>query len=458
MTHIPLPSANESRRVVLVTRLRGGRALIAVKVGADVLAKDQCDPSSAISRSQCLTRLLQEVPTLWEDKPEIERKLINLESHSVEDSTSPVSGRGLGFETVEPWAEPVDGAALLGQIVATLRRFVVLPVEASLATALWCLHTWLFETFTHTPRLVLASPTMRCGKSTLLRVIMCFVRRSQVIDNATPAVLFRLIESHHPTLLLDECDRWMKDRESAAAITGVINSGHLRGGTIPRCEGDAHEIRLYSTFAPMALAGIGALADTVRDRGIEIPMRRRAPGERVERLRAELLLQETADLRRQAARWAEDHRDQLALAEPPMPPSLNDRAADNWTSLLAIADVAGGEWPQRARTAAVTLSQATDGDDNLGVLLLADLQSLFNDRQVGRLTSSDIVEALIQMEERPWGAVDRGKPASTSWLARQLRPFGVQPRSIRVGATTPKGYLKADFADAFQRYLCNTPP
>src|SRR5215472_10078158 len=102
----------------------------------------------------------------------------------------------------------------------------------------------------------------------------------------------------------------------------------------------------------MLLAGIGNLPDTVGDRSIIIEMIRKRLEEKVKRLRAcdgkELWV-----LGRKVARWAADNCDAMSQADPESPERLNDRAADAWLPLLAIADQAGGEWPGRARAAAV---------------------------------------------------------------------------------------------------------
>src|SRR5262245_65864349 len=57
-------------------------------------------------------------------------------------------------------------------------------------------------------------------------------------------------------------------------------------------------------------------------------------------------------------RWANDNIDLLCDADPATPDVLNDREADCWRPLLAIADRAGGEWPHLARSAAVSLSNS----------------------------------------------------------------------------------------------------
>jgi hypothetical protein len=69
-----------------------------------------------------------------------------------------------------------------------------------------------------------------------------------------------------------------------------------------------------------------------------------------------------------------------------------------------------------------------------------------------RMSSAALAEKLAGIEEAPWGDW-RGKPIDARWLARKLRPFGVAPKAVRIGDTTPRGYTAEDFHDVWTRYL-----
>ena len=183
----------------------------------------------------------------------------------------------------EPWPEVVDGATLLDEITETTLRFVVLPPRAAEAIALWVLHTWCIDAAQISPRLALTSPTKRCGKSTGLKLLALLCKRPLHAANITAAVVFRVIDGHQPTLLVDEADTFLSDNEE---LRGIINAGHDRAtATVARCQGDEHDVTLYRCFAATAIAAIGELPGTITDRSIVIAMRRRAPGEHVEPLR-----------------------------------------------------------------------------------------------------------------------------------------------------------------------------
>lgn len=363
------------------------------------------------------------------------------------------SGGAIEFEEPEPWSDPVEGAALLDEFAAVVRRYLVVPVVAHYVMALWILHTYLLDACEHTPRLAFESPQKRCGKSRALGILKAGVCRPLLTANVTAPALFRTIEAYRPTLLIDEADTFLAASEE---LRGVLNAGFEPDGAVVRTTGDDHEPRRFAAFAPAALAAIGRLPGTIEDRAISVEMKRRKKGEPVERLRRKHLERDLAETRRKALRWAQDNSEALAASDPTVPSELDDRAADCWRPLLAIADAAGGEWPARARTAARTLSGGRDGDDEeLGVLLLADLRDLFQRCGTDRLTTKQIVADLLELGDRPWREVGKSeKPLTDRKLAAFLKPFGVKPGTIRLDdGTTPKGYPFAAFEDAFGRYL-----
>src|SRR4029077_3535476 len=289
---------------------------------------------------------------------------------------------------------------LLEELERFFCRFIVLPEGASIALTLWTLQAHAHAAFDISPLLVLSSPEKRCGKTTALALLGKVVPKALPASNITPAALFRAVESLAPTLLIDEADSFLREREE---LRGILNSGHTRSTAfVVRTVGDTHEVCFFSTWAPKVIALIGRLSSTLEDRSIVIPMRRRAPSERVERLRLDRL-GEIADIPRRAARWSGDHLEELRRADPETPPGLHDRAADNWRPLLAIADVAAGTWPERARRAAILLSGGEAGEDSsVRVQLLTDLRDASQRRGADRLFTDAMLEDLVDREDRPW--------------------------------------------------------
>ena len=360
-------------------------------------------------------------------------------------------GSSLSLPVPEPWSDPVDGQYLLDELVGTFHRFIALPAGAAEAIALWVLHTHTFEASPITPRLVLQSPERRCGKTRTLEVLSRLVPKPLLASNVSTSVVFRVIEMARPTLLIDEADTFIKDNKE---LCGVLNSGHHQTGKVIRSVTDDHEPRVFSTWAPVAIALIGQLDGTLEDRAIIIYMRRRRSDERIERLRIDRSagLDEIA---RKATRWAVDNQSALREADPNTPDALHDRAADNWRPLLAIADCVGGEWPVSTRTIAQQLSTGGPGEDSsVKTQLLIDIRAIMDSRAIERIASADLVGALAGMEDRPWPEWRNGKPITTRGVARLLADFEIRSQTIRLGSnSTAKGYLLDDFKDTFTRYI-----
>ena len=305
-----------------------------------------------------------------------------------------------------------------------------------------------FESFSVLPMLNVYSPVMRCGKSRLLDLIGALVPRPLAASNLTHAVVFRTIDRYRPTLLMDEVETYLQGDE---AMRGVLNGGHAKGSAVVvRLIGNDYEPRCFSTYCPKVVAGIGRRAPTLEDRSISIELRRRAPGEKIEPLRLDQL-HRLEPLRRRAARWADDHRDELALLDPEMLDLGGDRAHDNWRPLFAVAALAGGHWPEAVRKAALLLSRRP-GVEEHAVTLLGDLRDLFMLAGVDRLASEDAVRGLSILEERPWSEWRAGQPLTPAQLATLLRPFAIRPQTLKLGARhTLKGYHIHQFDDAFSR-------
>ena len=268
-----------------------------------------------------------------------------------------------------PWPKDVDGDAVLTAIRELLNHYLVLPDHAAVALSLWCAHTFLMDVWSVSPLLVVVSPTKRCGKTTLLQIVEVLCHRAVAASNITPAALFRTIEKHTPTVLLDEYETFSRDNDE---LRGVINAGHARRTAyVIRLVGDRHEPKRFTTWAPKLLAMIGRPAGTIVDRAVTIEMRRRKSHETVAAMRADRLDSIGRPLRSQLRRWADDRANGLRGADPRLPTALHDRAADNWRPLVTVADAAGSDWPRLAREAAVALTGADgDTDDSAGVQLL----------------------------------------------------------------------------------------
>lgn len=348
------------------------------------------------------------------------------------------------------------GSDLLDLVESFLKRFVAYPSGAArIAHVLWIAHTHLMDVWDSTPRIAFLSPEVGSGKTRALEVTDLLVPSPILTNNVTPAYIIRKVadDGGLPTLLYDETDSIFgaKARENEE-LRGLLNAGHRKGAVVGRCvrvEGDIQTMEL-PVYCAVALAGLGDLPDTLMSRSIVVRMQRRASTEEVEPFRLRDQEPLGHNLRDALAAWTST----IEVNEwPVMPKEITDRQADIWEAPFVLADAAGGEWPNRARRAAVTLvTDVTAVRPSPGVQLLADLRTVFDMHTSSKLTSKNILAALNAMEEAPWGNL-RGQPLDARNLSRLLNQYGVRSKTVRMGDENAKGYDRRDLDAAFSRYL-----
>jgi len=272
-------------------------------------------------------------------------------------------------------------------------------------------------------------------------------------SNIRPAALFRTIEAERPTLVVDEGETFLRED---GELRGIVNAGHRRDlAFVVRCVEAARDFipRKFSVWCPKVLAQIGNPSATIEDRSIIIRLQRKRRDEVVERLNAAAAERLKQTARKLMAAVTQEVRAAMYAADPLIPAVLNDRQADNWRSLLALADLAGGYWPAAARNAAVALSVVEDPDaESIGILVISDCLAAFGSND--RLTPSELTDRLAAMTDRPWAKFSRGSPITPKRLANLLVPYSVVARK---GTGGTRYYFRLDFQVAFSRYS-DTPP
>jgi hypothetical protein len=309
-----------------------------------------------------------------------------------------------------------------------------------------------------TPRLAFLSPEPASGKTRCLEVSELLVPRPVEAINVTPAYLFRKVGSEDglPTILFDEVDTVFGTKMgNHEELRGLLNAGHRRGAVAGRCVvyGTTVETEEIPAYCAVALAGLGNLPDTILSRSVIIRMRRRAPSEAVEQFRRRGVAPQGEALRSRLEGWAGGVLSQCTAARPKMPNEVRDRDADMWEPLLAVADVAGGRWPEIAFVTAVTLvtlSQGEGDERSLGIRLLSDLRAVFGEEEVKH--TKTLLSQLHQLPEAPWNDL-KGKPLDDRGLARRLRAYGIKSKLVRVADVVGRGYGRDDLKDAWDRYL-----
>lgn len=352
----------------------------------------------------------------------------------------------------EPVPAPRPGPELLRDLKATIARYCVLPTESALiAVTLYAAYTHLSDSFDYAPRMVVRSAMKRSGKSRLLEVLAELVHQPLQTINATVPYIFRsLSDQDPPTLIFDEADTVFGTKAKAEAnedLRGLLNAGFRRGQTVGRTVGPMHTPQQFPTFAPAILAGIGRMPDTIEDRAVVIVMKRRKPTETVEQFRFGRDVPILHELRAELARWAE-------TITPGIPEDLPvyDREADTWEPLIAVADAAGGHWPQLARMACKAMCSAAGDDDadQLPTMLLADIKEVFDERmhKVTFLASNVLCDELRKIDDAPWSSME----LNPSRLGRRLADHRIRA-GRKADGDRKRGYFRADFVDVWERHL-----
>jgi Protein of unknown function (DUF3631)/Bifunctional DNA primase/polymerase, N-terminal len=427
------------------------------------------------------------------------------------DAPDGLPGRPIRFEDIELWGEPVDGAQMLTELSDAIAKYVIMEPSQRDAAALGAVFAHTHDLRDVAPIFFIVSPTKRCGKTRLERVIKRLVPKPLMASSATPAFLARVIEKHRPTVLIDEFDAAAKgDQAMAETLRGQLNSSFDRDGArIGKCvplPGGGYEEREFSTWAPTWIAGIKTIPETVEDRSVVLRLKRKLPGEKVARLRGRDG-GEFDTLKRQIARFVADHEQELREIESQAPAELDsasDRAADAWEPLFAIADAAGAGWPRRARAAALALTvvDMASSADSVDIELLSDIAQILdacdalaptgeqlrnnkhlavealeacahrNEEQAEQATlapdekpyrtvglgGEQITNSLATLLERRWPTWDKGKPMRPHQLARLLRAYGALSQSLRDGKVVFRGYPRDRLDDAIGRYLSRVAP
>lgn len=365
---------------------------------------------------------------------------------------------------------PTRGSRALDASLAFITKYVAFPTEhCGVATTLWAAHTHAVDAFYVTPRLVLDSAEPGSGKTRVLELLNLLCRDPEMILSPTVAALFRMIAEGPLTLLFDEVDVVFNPKSGGnfEDLRGMLNAGYKRGNTIPRCVGDAAKMKVqrFKVFAPVAMAGIaGNMPATITTRAVTIHMRKRKASEHVAAFRERDAEVEAKPIRDELQAWVDLVAQNLEAARPTMPTGVVDRPAECWEALLAVADAAGGDWPERARAACRYFVLDVTDSPSLGVRLLRDLRKIYGDAD--RMPSADVIAKLITLEESPWASMWGDRPIDAGRLARELKRYEVGPVTFAVAPgtsdrTKAKGYVtfqtfgaqaQAGLADAWERH------
>jgi len=354
------------------------------------------------------------------------------------------------------------GHEVLDAVVTFVSRFSAFPNEHSAPTlALWYAHTHIADRLYVTPRLILDSAEPGSGKTRVLEVGQYLVAKPEMTISITPAAVFRMLVEGPITLLFDEIDAVFNPKTGGnnEDLRALLNAGYKRTATVARCVGDAKSMNVtrFPVYAPVALAGIaGGMPATITTRAVTIHMRKRRFDEVVEEFIEEDVEREATPVHADLEAWTHRVADQVARARPDRPDGVRDRAAEIWRPLLALADAAGGHWPQTARKACHHfVVEAGPRDVSTGVRLLSDIRDVFTAQNTDRMGTADLIRELHAIEDGPWTDL-QGKPLDSRRLAKELDRYSVRPKDVKVNGKALKGYRvdnDGGLTDAWSRYL-----
>nr|UXE45791.1 hypothetical protein Hi04_10k_c5218_00004 [uncultured bacterium] len=458
---------------------------------------------SAESDAAAFARLARLSPVEYDHVRRAEAKRLSLRLKTLDDAVEAARGVQADIEAneihlsvVQPWHEPVtDAPALFDQVRQRVLVYLSLVPGADIVLTLWPPHAHAIGAFNITPHLNFTSIEPGCGKSTAMDLLHVLTPKVLRTDSLKTAVLFRVVDRHQPTLLLDELDTYL---HLYPDLIGLLNAGNKLGASAHRCYGP--HVRAFKAFAAIALAGIGHLPRTLRDRCIVIQMLKAEQGALQARL-DERYLEPEKILGRKIARWVHDNFAAIAACDPVMPPAAYNRLGDKWRPLFAIAQTIGGHWPQLITDAFNSLSEkraphatsvhqhpssansghepmlhshpnqsppCSNGNpstpsapaayyDTYEIdlhLLLSDIRQVFAAAKADRLFSSYLVHELQALPDRPWSGMHNGdKPLTKTLLGHYLATLGVHSRILTIGPSRARGYLLSSLPQPSQAAL-----
>lgn len=359
-----------------------------------------------------------------------------------------------------------------------MANYVVLPESSLLVIAAWVIAAWLCDRWDRFPHLAITSPEKRCGKTTLLDILLTIVPRPRYTTNISPAALYRVVEAERPTLLMDESQSISRrGSEASEVIREILNAGIGRNAKVTRCGGlNRDKIEEFSVYGPKVFGQIGDLDGVLADRSLPVPMKRKTKADVVQRYRSRTVDSIGQAIHDKLEQWAGENGDRAAVVYDKLEPFDidNDRMADLLTPLQAVLTVLEGsegsegifKGGPRTGTPLETLRGYAEGLDERdreqetqtpGVRLLAACREIFGtfkEPPTGGskwLGTDQLISVLVQREEEPWHRWNKGQPITRETLANLLRPYGI--RSAFNKERTGKGYYAYNFGEAWNRYL-----
>jgi len=366
----------------------------------------------------------------------------------------------------EPWNELVGCPSLLKEIQQAVSRFMVLEDYQVTAVSLWILHTYFIKNpkepqlFNFSPILHITSPEPECGKSTLFDILERLVNNPFTTMGASESSIFRSIDLHRPTMMLDEFDHF--DVANRSPLLGILNSGYKPNGSVTRSaigkSKNWDEIHHFSTWCPKVLCGIGSIPASLQSRCITIKLRRKLPSEKTESMNAVLRANPDyfVNIRRKVVWFVNRYEDELCSTVFDPPSELSDRLQNIWEGLLNLAhfiDGGNGDELFPAIEAAKKIAHSARVDaPSLRIELLKDIKGFLAESPEDFVETHKLVAYLSSLSDRPWKEL-QGRQITPHKVAELLKPFGIEPTQKRLNKQVVRGYERSPLQEAITRYL-----
>lgn len=346
-------------------------------------------------------------------------------------------------------------AFIADEIKAYLKRFVHLDSEYKFdAIVLWIMHTHVRNSseeiaFDSTPRLAILSDGPGSGKTRVLELISSLSYKGEVMVNPSQAGLTATINEEFGTPCIDEIDLLFRGN-SQQGLRTILNAGYRRGTVI------RHRNAKYETFAPIAMAGMAKsfvaneyLRPTVT-RSIRVHIEQRPAGKVIEAFRERLHMPIANKLNRVLQYWGKNAANSLAMAWPELPEGVDDRNADIWSPLVAIAESLGERWTDKAlkACASMVLSESVVDERPLTPTeqLQHDLALALANYNEEKITTENVIIKLSHINN-DWNKFPNLRAASME-LAALLAPLDIAPVKVRVDGQSVRGYWVAELRRA----------
>jgi len=281
--------------------------------------------------------------------------------------------------------------------------------------------------------------------------------------------IYRVIDKGEITLFIDEIDKLNADTREE--FNGILNQGYsARSGGILKMVGNTFEPKQFDVYCPKAFAGINkdSLTQTLRSRSLPIDLQKADNVDELEKfiwtpyldtnfdMEVQVPLSELKKNAEEFPYWDTDHYiDCIYLLGDVM---TNSRGADITAPLLAIATMGSYEWAEKSLKAFNHLTVRDVEEQTWKVELLSLCREIMHKDNENYIFSQSIASRVNDFLDSRFTNWNNGNGINQNNVAKALKEFGIESKTVRIGADTKKGYEWNAFLKPFKTYLLLEEP